>query len=85
MSWDYRLTKQALKQLRKFPSNDVARLFVALENMKISPYFGDIEKLRGEENVWRRRVGWYRILFAIFQTSHMIHVYDIKRRTSKTY
>jgi mRNA-degrading endonuclease RelE of RelBE toxin-antitoxin system len=33
--------------------------------MAIDPFAGDILKLQGEGNRWRRRVGNYRIFFSI--------------------
>lgn len=41
--------------------------------------------MKGEENVWRRRVGSYRIFYEIIVDKKIIYVYDVKRRTSSTY
>ncbi len=29
----------------------------AIEKLAVSPFAGDVEKMRGEENIWRRRIG----------------------------
>jgi mRNA-degrading endonuclease RelE of RelBE toxin-antitoxin system len=52
--------------------------------MADDPFSGDTQKLEGWSNRWRRRVGDYRILFAI-EAPRTIHVSTIARRTSTTY
>ena len=46
---------------------------------------GDIVKLGGEDNIWRRRVGNYRIKYRVSMEEKIIDIYDIERRTSSTY
>jgi mRNA-degrading endonuclease RelE of RelBE toxin-antitoxin system len=49
------------------------------------PFAGDVIKLEGEDNLWRRRVGSYRVFFAVDTTAKTVAVTAILRRTSKTY
>ena len=52
----------------------------------IHPFIrGDIQKMRGKDNVWRRRVGSYRIFYKIETSEKTILVFYLERRTSKTY
>lgn len=54
--------------------------------MREDPYVGDVARLRGiEPAAWRRRHGSYRILFDLYPDRLLPIVYDILRRTSKTY
>jgi len=71
--------------LGKIPRNDQERIKSALREMTDNPYVGDIEKIEGEENTWRRRTGNYRILFDIDVNNKFVEVRMIKRRTSSTY
>lgn len=41
--------------------------------------------MKGEENVWRRRVGSYRIFYEIMPEENTIHVFHAERRTTRTY
>jgi len=50
-----------------------------------NPYRGDIEKMKGEENIWRRRIGAYRIFYEIIPKEKVIYVFRAERRTTKTY
>jgi len=56
-----------------------------INEMARDPFAGDIEKMSGQENVWRRRVGAYRIFYEVFTDQKLIHITDIRRRTSSTY
>ena len=85
MTWDLRIGPSVPKRLKKFPRSDSERILKALESMSDNPYMGDVRKMEGAENRWRKRVGSYRILFEIFSNEKVILVVAVKRRTSKTY
>jgi len=53
--------------------------------LRENPYSGDIVKLDSGDNLWRRRAGEYRIKFQIRNDDQIVYVYEIDRRTSKTY
>jgi len=82
MNWDYRLSDKALKKLKKFPRRDQARIYETLETMKESPFSGDVKPIQGEENLWRRRVGAYRIYFRPLYAERMLRIPEIERKQS---
>jgi mRNA-degrading endonuclease RelE of RelBE toxin-antitoxin system len=53
--------------------------------MADDPFAGDVLKLEGEKDRWRRRVGNYRIFFSVDKSTLTIAVSAIVRRTSTTY
>jgi mRNA-degrading endonuclease RelE of RelBE toxin-antitoxin system len=54
--------------------------------MKREPYSGDTKPLRGRhQGAFRRRVGSWRIIFAVKIEIRTVLVADITRRTSSTY
>ncbi|MFH0834181.1 MAG: type II toxin-antitoxin system RelE/ParE family toxin [Patescibacteria group bacterium] len=85
MSWRVEIFSKAKKQIKRLPRFDQVGILGILESLEINPYQGDLQKLKGEENVWRRRVGNYRIIFEIVKSTMVVLVQDIKRRSSKTY
>mgnify|MGYP001614359493 FL=1 len=85
MSWNVKIAKRVLKEIKKIPKKDASRLLFVLEEISENPYRGDIEKIKGEENVWRRRVGSYRILYEIILSQKSISVFNIRRRATNTY
>ena len=85
MSWTLRIAHRAEKSLAKSPAKDRMRLVAALGEMQDNPFAGDVVRLQGEENTWRRRVGSYRIIFEIDIKGLTVDVVDVARRTSTTY
>lgn len=86
MNWELHLRKKVKKITRRFPKKDQIRITQALRELTFNPYIGDIEKIEGEENTWRRRIGAYRIFYEIYpREREIIYVFRVERRTSKTY
>lgn len=85
MSWELRTNKKLAKTLKSFPKKDRIRIYEVISLIAIDPYQGDIQKMEGEKNCWRRRAGSYRIFYEIFLKERIILVFKIKRRTSNTY
>jgi mRNA-degrading endonuclease RelE of RelBE toxin-antitoxin system len=83
MNWDYEIAKKALKKLKRVPKNDQRRVFEALEEMKINPFHGDVKPIQGIENLWRRRIGAYRIYFRPLYEQHLLDIPEIERKQSR--
>jgi len=73
------------KALRKFPRKDQEVLTGAIDELALNPHTGDIQKMEGKENAWRRRVRSYRIKYEIYTNTRTVFVYELKRRSSTTY
>jgi mRNA-degrading endonuclease RelE of RelBE toxin-antitoxin system len=56
-----------------------------IEELPRDVFAGDTQKMRGEEQTWRRRVGAYRILYELEKNPDVVVVFHVERRTSKTY
>ena len=84
-SWDLEIDSSVLKALKKLSRKDAEVVLYAIKLLPIDPYFGDIQKMKGAENTWRRRVGYYRIFYKIIVSTKIILVFHVERRTSKTY
>lgn len=63
MAWNVIIAKPAQKQAAKFPVKGRAKIGSAVTSMADDPFSGDAVKLAGEDNLWRRRVGSYRVFF----------------------
>ncbi len=85
MSWQLLVARSAKKSLSRFPKKDREAVLSALLELAQDPYAGDIAKIAGEQNTWRRRIGSYRIIYDLDVKRRMIYVGAIVRRTSTTY
>jgi len=53
--------------------------------MEENPFLGDVRKLKGGQEGFRRRVGDWRIFFDLYPEEHRVVVTAIERRSSTTY
>lgn len=84
-NWVLQIDPEVLKSLKKFPQKDCKRITVVIESLSTNLFGGDIQKMKGEINVWRRRIGSYRVFYEILPEENIIHVYHVERRTTQTY
>ena len=84
-NWELKIDPGVYKDLSKIPKNYATKIWDAISYFSNSPYSGDIEKIKGEVNLWRRRVGVYRIFYEIYPKVNFIHILWIERKSSKTY
>lgn len=84
-NWRVAIDTAVYKALRRFPKADAQRILLVIENPAFNPYEGDIEKIKGEEHVWRRRISAYRIFFEIMHDESVVRIFWTERRTSHTY
>ena len=83
MSWDYRLAHRAVKNLERFPKRDRERIVAALDGMKLDPFAGDVRPIQGEVNLYRRRVGSYRIYVRPLAARRLLDIPEITRKQSR--
>ena len=84
-NWELQIDPGVLKVLKKIPRHDAGVVSEVIHLLPMDPYFGDIQKMKGEDNVWRRRVGSYRIFYRMKIDQKIILVFHLERRTSRTY
>lgn len=85
MNWELIVDDSVKKQYKRIPQHDAKRLFAAIDELAINPFAGDIEKMEGEKNTWRRRIWNYRIFYEIVSRERIIYVFRVERRNSSTY
>ena len=84
-NWEVKIDDGVYRELRKFPRNDRDRIISVIEDSLFDPYTGDLEKIKGEDDTWRRRIGAYRIFYSVNQRGGVVHIFWVERRTSTTY
>ncbi len=85
MNWNLITDPRARKQLKRIPKKKAEQLAGSINELKVDPYAGDVEKVGGEKNTWRRRIGSYRIFYEIYQDKKIVYISDINRKTTTTY
>lgn len=85
MKWVLIIDDDAKKKLSKIPKAYARLICKAIDGMIIDPYFGDVKRISEKEEYLRRSIGSYRILYKLLKEKRVVYIFDIKRRTSKTY
>jgi mRNA interferase RelE/StbE len=83
---DYAISfaRSARKELEALEAKIVNRVFYKIEALSSQPRPSGCRKLVGEINLWRIRVGDYRVIYEIDDMSRRVDVVAIKHR-SKAY
>ncbi len=76
MSYRLILSKPAVKALRDLPAQVNVRLAAALDGLKEQPRPAGCIKLQGREELWRIRVGDFRIIYTI---DDVVRIVDVRR------
>ena len=79
-SYEIEISRTAEQQLRKLPRNDQERIVRAIRPLAQTPRPRGSRKLTGYDNVFRIRVGHYRLLYSISSTQLVIIVLKIGHR-----
>ncbi len=84
-NWVLQIDDSVYRFLKKIRRKDAEWLFMAIRDLPGDPFRGDIKKMKGEQNVWRRRIGVYRIRYELIAEEKVIHIFLVERRTSNSY
>ena len=80
MAYQVELSNRAKRDLAALAPDLQPRIVKALRTVEANPRPSGIEKLKGEENVYRLRVGDYRILYEIHDNQLLVLVIKIGHR-----
>jgi mRNA interferase RelE/StbE len=79
-SWQVIFTRPAEKALRRLPRDLLARLAAVIDGLAADPHPPGSKKLTGYDNLYRLRVGDWRIIYAIEADRLVILVLEIGPR-----
>lgn len=73
--------KSAEKDLRKIPREIIPHIFEHVENLAGDPVPHDAYKIASAENLYRIRVGDYRIIYQVLHESHEVTIFYVRHRS----
>jgi mRNA interferase RelE/StbE len=80
MAYKAQVMPAAAKQLEKLPRIEQARIVAAIHDLEDDPRPPGSVKLAGTENLWRIRVGDYRMIYEIHDDRLVVLVVRIGHR-----
>ena len=72
--------RSAEKDLRKLPRDVGFRVASALRGLAGDPHPAGSRKLTGTKHDWRIRIGSYRVIYEIVESTKLLRVYRIRHR-----
>lgn len=79
-SYSVELTRTAEKQLRRVAKRDRSRLLDAIEALGTKPRPQGARKLQGYEDIYRIRVGQYRVVYEVIDDRVVVIVLKLGHR-----
>ena len=77
------LTKRAHHEFNKLSSTDQNRVENTLDRLSANPRPAGVRKIHG--NIYRVRIGDWRVVYAVFDKDRLVLVGRIARRSEDTY
>jgi mRNA interferase RelE/StbE len=78
------ISPAAQRQLRRLPPGDAARLRTPILALALDPRPSGVVKLI-DSDLWRLRLGDLRVVYMVDETSHLVVVLKVARRSESTY
>jgi mRNA interferase RelE/StbE len=72
---------KALKFLSKLEKDDKERIFKRIKELGENPFPSDVKKLKGDRNVYRIRIGDFRVLYKIIPEDDVVLVFRVDKRS----
>ena len=77
------LSRRMLRELNSLPARDFPRIITAIEALAGTPRLANAVQVDG--NIFRLRVGQFRVLYQIDVESRRVGIGGIRRRSERTY
>ena len=74
------LEAEAEKDLSKLPTSIFNTVVAKIKGLADDPRPSNCRKLKGSGNFWRIRIGNYRVVYEVIDSSKRINIYKIKHR-----
>jgi mRNA interferase RelE/StbE len=81
LRYEVRLSKRANRELASLEQSTRSRIVERLEDLRDEPFPRGVVKLQGREDVYRIRVGDYRVLYEVFRKEGVVLVDKIDHRS----
>jgi len=72
---------KALKFLSKLDRDGKERVFKRIKELGNDPFPSDVKKIKGERDVYRIRIGAFRVLYKIISKNDTILVFRVDKRS----
>ena len=79
-SYTVQFVRSARKELERLPDALLQRVFARIESLADTPRPPGCKKLRGARDLWRIRIGDYRVIYHLDDARHVVEIRAIGDR-----
>jgi len=79
-SYQIVFARSAREELESLPSAVALRILRRVESLATTPRPRGCRKLAGSEDLWRIRIGDYRVIYAIRDAERLVDVFAVRHR-----
>lgn len=73
-------TKKAAKRVQNLENSHKKKLKEIILTLRENPFSYPYKKIKGEENMYRIRIGKFRILYEVDEKNSLIIIFKVERR-----
>lgn len=73
--------RSARRELDKLPDSVVDRILPRIEELSTNPRPHGCRKIKGSDNLWRIRVGDYRVIYSIDDRRQIVDIVTVRHRS----
>jgi mRNA interferase RelE/StbE len=79
---DYAITfaRSARRELESLDASVIRRVIFRIDGLAKEPRPSGSRKLHGEQNLWRIRIGDYRVVYSVDDQQHIVDIVRIRHR-----
>lgn len=81
MTYEVEITPAARRQIKKLPHDIQQKVVAKLEELTLEPRPDGVKKLAGSDDLYRVRLGKYRIIYAIQDNLLLITVVKVNNKS----
>jgi mRNA interferase RelE/StbE len=85
LTYELLVERRARRQLESLPEDAYLQIEQAIDGLAEEPRPHGARKLRGHDYLWRKRVGRYRVIYAVFDKDRLIRIVFVALRREDTY
>ncbi|MCA9971303.1 MAG: type II toxin-antitoxin system RelE/ParE family toxin [Anaerolineales bacterium] len=75
-----RFSRSARKELERLDNTIAARVFTQIEALAINPRPVGCRKIQGADDLWRIRIGHYRVIYRIVEQEVIVKIVAVRHR-----
>lgn len=69
-----KIANRVRKEIEKLDLNIQEEIIKIFECLEYNPFLGDVKKIKGKKNIYRKRIGEYRFYFRTIPQANNIHI-----------